>query len=421
LSAEKSLFGHPRGLAILFLTEMWQIFSLFGMGTILVYYMIFELHLGQGTASQIYGLYAGVASLSPLLGGLLGDMLLGPRRAIIGGCLLMLAGFLLLAFEESLYIALLTVALGSGLYSPNFPSQIDMLYRKDDPRRAQAYNIYYVGINLGAFLAPFVTGTVAERYGWHFGFMVAAIGMLIGLLTYLFLDRARLLHPVLAEPPRQQQNASNGHLSRAAVIPLVGIWLSALIVRIAYGQMGNTIPLWIETTNRRLGEFLIPMTWFQSLNPLFIFLGTPVLLAVWSAAKQRGTNIGVVAKLLMGSCLIGLSFSVAAIACAWGQISGGGVSATWVVALFLLGTFGELCIFPTGLALFSLLAPRGFQGITISLWYLCGAPASLMSGLLGQWWTPLGPTTFFLLLSGIAFLSAVLLVGIATGPSARWT
>jgi POT family proton-dependent oligopeptide transporter len=246
--------------------------------------------------------------------------------------------------------------------------------------------------------------------------------MLVGLLTYLRLDRARLLHPVPAEPPEHQQIASNLPLNRATVILLVGIWVSTLIVRVAYTQMGNTVPLWIETTNRRFDDFLIPMTWFQSLNPVFIFLGTPVLLAVWSAAEQRGINIGVVAKLLMGSCLIGLAYSVAAIACAWGQIFGDGVSATWVVVFFLLGTFGELCIFPTGVALFSLLAPRRFHGITISLWYLCGAPASLMSGLLGQWWTPLGPTTFFLLLSGIAFLAAILLAGIrtATGPSGRW-
>ena len=178
-------FGQPRGLTILFLTQMWEIFSYYGMRTLLVYYMTKQLLIGQEKASFIYGTYTAMAYFTPILGGVIADRWLGKRRAVIIGASIMAAGHFMMAFEPSFYLALATIALGNGLFVPSLPSQINDLYRPDDPRRSWAYNVYYVGINLGGFLAPLVCGTLGEFYGWHWGFGAAGVGMLAGLVIYI--------------------------------------------------------------------------------------------------------------------------------------------------------------------------------------------------------------------------------------------
>ncbi|HEY6925939.1 MAG TPA: oligopeptide:H+ symporter, partial [Steroidobacteraceae bacterium] len=182
---ESQWFGQPKGLTILFLTQMWEQFSYYGMRALLVYYMTRGLLLGQEKASLIYGAYTATAYLTPIFGGLVADRWLGRRRAVIIGATIMAAGHFMMSFDALLYVALATIALGNGLFLPSLPSQIATLYETDDPRRARAYNIYYVGVNLGGFLAPLICGTLGEVYGWHVGFAAAGVGMLIGLLVYV--------------------------------------------------------------------------------------------------------------------------------------------------------------------------------------------------------------------------------------------
>ncbi|HEX4676114.1 MAG TPA: oligopeptide:H+ symporter, partial [Steroidobacteraceae bacterium] len=178
-------FGQPRGLTILFLTQMWEQFSYYGMRALLVYYMTRELLLGQEKSSLIYGAYTAAAYFTPIFGGIIADRWLGKRRAVIVGAATMAAGHFMMSFDALFYVALATIALGNGLYLPSLPSQINDLYAATDPRRARAYNVYYVGINLGGFLAPLVCGTLGEIYGWHVGFAAAGVGMLAGLAIYL--------------------------------------------------------------------------------------------------------------------------------------------------------------------------------------------------------------------------------------------
>jgi proton-dependent oligopeptide transporter, POT family len=158
-------FGQPKGLTVLFLTQMWEQFSYYGMRTLLVYYMTRELLLGQEKASLIYGAYTATAYFTPIFGGMLADSWLGKRRAVILGATIMAAGHFMMSFDALLYVALATIALGNGLFLPSLPSQINDLYEASDPRRARAYNIYYVGINIGGFLAPLICGTLGEMYG----------------------------------------------------------------------------------------------------------------------------------------------------------------------------------------------------------------------------------------------------------------
>src|SRR4029077_10705666 len=236
-------FGQPRGLTILFLTEMWEIFSYYGMRTLLVYYMTKQLLIGQEKASFIYGTYTAMAYFTPILGGVIADRWLGKRRAVIVGGSIMAAGHFMMAFEPSFYFALATIALRNGLVVARLPSQINDLYKPDDPRRGWAYNVYYVGINVGGFLAPLVCGFLGETYGWHWGFGAAGIGMLLGLVVYVAGGK------YLPEQGRVQRTATQATPIRdgkATALLLLGVGLAVTIFRGAYEQVGNTVALFAD-------------------------------------------------------------------------------------------------------------------------------------------------------------------------------
>jgi len=262
-------FGHPRGLTVLFLTEMWEMFSFFGMRAILVYYMIKHLDMSQEYASLVYGAYAAFVYFTPVFGGMLADRWLGKRNAVMIGGAAMALGHFMMSSDALFYPALTTIALGNGLFLPSLASQIEGLYRDGDTRSKSAYNIYYVGINLGGFLAPLVCGTLGEVYGWHWGFAAAGFGMLLSLAIYL--AGRRYLPP---EPARgAAMSAARPPMDRAArdrFALLIGIAAIVVVFRGAYEQNGNTIALWADTgIDRQLASgWVIPMTWFQSINSL---------------------------------------------------------------------------------------------------------------------------------------------------------
>ncbi len=305
-------FGQPRGLTILFLTEMWEIFSYYGMRTLLVYYMTKQLLIGQEKASFIYGTYTAMAYFTPILGGVIADRWLGKRRAVIIGASIMAAGHFMMAFEPSFYLALATIALGNGLFLPSLPSQINDLYRPDDPRRSWAYNVYYVGINLGGFLAPLVCGTLGEFYGWHWGFGAAGVGMLAGLVIYILGGRYL---PEQARVVRKAAPASTSMLNhRSTLVLLLAIGLAVTVFRAAYEQIGNTVALWTDVgIDRTTALMTIPMTWFQSLNPLLVFIMTPLLLARWRRQAEAGRSQSSMRKMAVGALIVAGRVSAARI------------------------------------------------------------------------------------------------------------
>ena len=241
MKADATWFGHPRGLTVLFLTNMWEQFSYYGMRALLVYFMTKELLFAQTQASFIYGAYTAAAYFTPILGGVLADRWLGKRRAIIIGASIMAAGHFMMAFDTLFYFALATIALGNGLFLPSLPSQVGDLYARGDARRGWAFNVYYVGVNIGGFLAPLLCGTVGELYGWHYGFGLAGIGMLLGLVIYV--AGQRHLPP---ETPRAQPGAgvqAERGLGHDTVLVLIGIGVAVTVFRAAYEQVGNTVAL----------------------------------------------------------------------------------------------------------------------------------------------------------------------------------
>lgn len=404
---EPTWFGHPRGLTVLFLTEMWEKFSFFGMRALLVYYMTKSLLMGQAQASLIYGLYTAFVYFTPIIGGYVSDRWLGRRKAVILGGSIMAFGHFLMAFEPMLFPALALIAVGNGLFLPSLPSQIGALYGSADPRRHRAFNIYYVGVNLGAFLAPLVCGTLGETLGWHWGFGAAGIGMVAGLAIYI-LGR-RHLPP---DPPRtaasRAADQAPGQLRR--LLPLLaGVGLCVVVFRGAYEQVGNTVALWADQGVDRTvtAALMIPMTWFQSLNPLLVFALTPLLLAWWARRAARGREAPPLIKMAMGALVVASAFFLLA---AVSVLTGGAPAHwLWLVLFFVLLTAGELFILPVGLGLFARLAPGGMAATTIAVWFLAAFAGNLLAGVLGAFWSSLAPGVFFALMGGLGVLSAGLL------------
>jgi POT family proton-dependent oligopeptide transporter len=410
---EPTWFGHPRGLTVLFLTNMWEQFSYYGMRALLVYYMTKQLMMPQESASLVYGAYTACAYFTPIVGGVIADRFLGKRNAILIGGSVMAAGHFMMAFEPLFYPALVTIALGNGLFLPSLPSQIGDLYAPGDARAGSAYNVYYVGVNIGGFLAPLICGTLGELYGWHWGFGAAGIGMLGGLAFYIWGQRY-----LPSQSPRQpiaRSAAPRVRFPRKTILTLLAIALSVTVFRGAYEQVGNTLALWADVgVDRHVGSAVIPMTWFQSLNPLLVMAMTPPLLAWW----QRRTTAGAVERparrMALGAVIVAAAYLMLAAV----ESIGGPAHWLWLVLFFVILTLGELHILPTGLGLFARLAPKGLGATTVAAWFLASFAGSIAAGLVGTLWSRTAHSGFFVLLALIAGLAAAMLLLVERNSSA---
>ena len=402
MTQEKTWFGHPRGLTVLFLTNRWEQFSYYGMRALLVYYMTKQLLLEQGTSSFVYGIYTAGAYFTPLVGGVIADRLLGKKRAIVIGGSVMALGHFMMTMEPLFYVALATIAIGNGLFLPSLPSQIGDLYRPGDPRAGRAYNVYYVGVNIGGFLAPLVCGTLGEVYGWHWGFGAAGIGMVGGLLIYLSGQRhlpeqsKRVIAPAAGQRPG---------MARETILLLVGLGAAVTVFRGAYEQIGNTVALWADSgVDKTVGSLAIPMTWFISINPLCVMLMTPFLLAFWRRREAAGKLELPTQRMATGALIVGASYLMLA-TLAWSR-GDASVHWSWFALYFVVLTFGELFILPTGLGLFARLAPPKFGATTVASWFLATFAGSLAAGAVGSLWTRMEHPPFFAMLAGICVVAA---------------
>ena len=303
------------------------------------------------------------------------------------------------------------IAVGNGLFLPNLPSQVRHLYAADDARLGSAYNIYYVGINLGAFLAPLICGTLGEFYGWRFGFAAAGVGMCLGLAVYVFGG-----HYLPDEPPkaRQAAKAPGAPLPIPTVLILLAVGLAVIVYRSTYEQTGNTLALWTDTgIDRQVFALTIPATWFQSLNPMFVFLLTPVLVSLWNRAAVKKRDLAPLHKMALGALGAGLAYGLLAAVGYASALSGHKPNWLWLVAFYVLFTAAELYILPVGLGLFARLAPATLGATAIAAWFFAAFAGNLASGFIGVWWTGMGAPLFFLVIAGITVASAALLWWIA--------
>ena len=411
---EDNLFGHPKGLFILFFTEMWERFSFYGMRALLVYYMIKQLMFSQQQASEIYGLYTGLVYLTPFFGGILADRAWGQRKTVIVGAVLMAIGHFLMAFQALFFPALVFLILGSGAFKPNISTQVGGLYPPGDPRRDRAFSIFYVGINLGAFFSPLVCGTLGEVYGWHYGFSAAGVGMVIGLLIYLWGGR-RLAPNHLMERKRASEEAPppcNAE-EKSRVWGLMAVCFISVAFWAAYEQQGNTIALWADAnTDRCVFGWVFPASWVQSLNPALIFLLTPLITTLWSRQARKQKEPSAVLKMVIGCFLLASAFLAMIPAARLFAANGARVSILWLLIFNLLATLGELYLSPVGLSLVTKLSPVRMISMMMGLWFSSAFFGNYAAGFLGQYWEKIPKELFFLMIAAVAAAAglAILLV-----------
>jgi POT family proton-dependent oligopeptide transporter len=432
---DTAFIGHPAGLGWLSASEFWERFSYYGMANMLVLYMVHQLllpghieHVGgmglfQGFVSAIYGggqgealaahisgFYQTCVYLTPLIGGFLADRYLGKTAAVTAGALMMAFGHFLMAFEAGFVLALLFLLAGVGLFKGNIAAQVGDLYAEDDPRRADGFQIYYIGIQMAVIVSPFVCGTLGETVGWDWGFGAAGVGMLIGLVVYLT-GRARGALPA--------EKMKDGHVVRPplsgrdrkavwmliALMPILGLTL------VGNQELFNAYLVWAER-NFQIVFFgrTMPITWMLSLDAVFstVLMAGSVMFWRWYARHWREPDE--IGKMLVGLAICTLAPVVLALASATVARTGQPVSLVWALAFHLLNDLGFANLLPVGLALYSRAAPKGVEATMVAVYTLQFAVANFLVGYLAGLLSALPGFDFWMLHAGIMLLAGVLLL-----------
>lgn len=465
-NAGENFLGHPRGLFLLFGTELWERFSYYAMRAILVLYLVdrvqadggFGLGFSNADALRLYAWFTALVYITPLIGGWLADNFLGQRRAIVLGGALMAAGHFLLGTPHAwvpgmerfvFYLGLAVMVAGNGLFKPNISTMVGDLYQSGDNRRDGAFTIFYMGINIGAFLGPLVCGWLGEGYSWHWGFGAAGVGMVFGLIQY----RATQRHlgeagaaptPFSDDPAIDAQKkrqvamiawggagliallvitgllgvlplnpiaiAANAgvtivvlaaayfawlllrgglsHLEKQRVGVIIILFVGAAMFWSGFEQAGSSLNLFAERhTDRIFFGWEMPASWLQSINPLFIITLAPFFAWFWVFLARRNLNPSIPAKFALGLIQLGLGFGVMALAATF-AVKGETVLPTWLVLTYLLHTMGELCLSPVGLSAVTKLAPRRYVGQMMGTWFIAAALGNLMAGLIAGRFDP---------------------------------
>lgn len=418
---------HPKGLYLLFATEMWERFSYYGMRALLVLYLTTSLLNGglgftESDASLLYGIFTGMVYFTPMIGGWLADNYIGQRRSITIGAIIMMLGQLCLFYESSLfflYLGLTFLVIGNGFFKPNISVLVGNLYEQNDIRRDSAYTIFYMGINVGALIAPLLTGWIATVYGYRYGFLVAGIGMFLGLLVYQFLGK-RFLGDLCMLPQKAQLKEDGGEkpLTEAEKDRIKVIFVFALFSVFFFAgfeQAGSSMTLYTDRyIDRNVAGFEIPTAWFQSVNPLFIVLIAPLLTSVWNMLAARKQEPDIPIKMAMGMILLGVGF-LFLMGAVWqrgGDVADEGVKANilFMIMAYLFHTLGELCLSPIGLSMVSKLSPVRLASIMMGVWFLSSFFANSIGGYLASFFSKLGAGSIFTFIAIFSIIMGLVLL-----------
>jgi POT family proton-dependent oligopeptide transporter len=444
---------HPSGLYVLFFSEAWERFSFYGMRALLVLYLVNHLKYERTDALAVYATYLGLVYLTPVLGGYLADVLLGARKAIFIGGILMAMGHLMMAFPDLIFVGMGLIIAGNGFFKPNISTIVGSLYEENDPRRDGGFTIFYMGINLGAMFSPLVCGYLGENIRWEYGFSAASIGMICGLLVFFagqkLLGSAGFPPNIRATPEtRLQKNDWRDILlfvagSVLAVVLILQIWkflgpvwsqlhwavkllCGVILIGIGFGwkvirnagdvekektltaeewqrltvvviicifviffwmgfeQAGGTMNLFADQqTDRHIGNWEMPASWFQSVNPIYILILAPVFSWIWGKNDKSKSGLSTPAKMGVGMIVLGIGFIVMF----FGQqvAEGNGKAGIgWLLSVYLLHTLGELCLSPIGLSLVTKLSPKRTVSLMMGLWFAASALADYLAGRLEE-------------------------------------
>lgn len=396
-----TLFGHPKGLFVLFFTELWERFSYYGMRAILVLYIIAVAkdgpHGGLGWSQEealgLYGWYTMAVYVASIPGGLIADKLWGQKRTVMVGGLTLCAGHLVLALpgQIAFFAGLALIVVGVGLLKPNISTMVGGLYKAGDPARDKGFNIFYMGINIGAFASGLIVGYIGEAHGWHYGFGLAGIGMLFGQAVYIwgqkYLTHVGNLASTDVDP--EVQAASERPLSRQERDRVLVLMLSFLIVIVFWGsfeQAGGLMNIFtMNHTDRMLGSFEVPASWFQSLNPLFIIVFATLIGAFWFWWQNRGGESSSLFKMAVGTIIMGWGFIFMALATT--QVGDDKSGKAWmglIVLAYLFHTIGELCASPVALSFITKLAPLKYSSLMMGVYFAMTGFGNKVAGFLGE-------------------------------------
>lgn len=468
---QTGFFGHPKGLFTLFFTEFWERFSYYGMRAILVYYMYYSISDGglgidETLALSIMSIYGSLVYMSGIIGGWLADRIFGTSKAVFYGGVLIMAGHIALAIPGSVsmfFVSMILIVIGTGLLKPNVSTVVGEMYSETDDRRDAGFTIFYMGINMGAFLSPLIVGSVSEKFNFHYGFAIAAVGMFFGLLMFVLTKKKNLglAGTTVANPmsPSEKKKTFTimaigavilgiivavlipaGILTFASFINLVtflGLLIPTLYFIIMYRSPKTTeversriiayIPLFLaavmfwaiqeqgstilanyadKRTQLDFAGIHISPAWFQSLNPLFIIIFAPIFATVWVKLGKRQPTIP--QKFALSLLFAGLSFLVILIP---GYFTGTDslVSPLWLVLSYLIVVFGELLLSPVGLSATTKLAPAAFSAQTMSLWFLASAAAQALNAQMVKFYSPETEMTYFGSIGGASIALGILL------------
>jgi POT family proton-dependent oligopeptide transporter len=392
---------HPKALVVLFFTEMWERFSYYGMRALLTLYLIEEVSKGglgwsSAEAGQLYGIYTGLVYLTPLLGGILADKYLGNRYAIFIGGSLMALGHASLALDSlpTFYLGLGLLILGNGFFKPNISSMVGQLYSKDSPLKDSAYTIFYMGVNTGAFLGGLVCGYLgeSERFGWHYGFGAAGVGMCLGLIQFYF--GKKLLGNIGLKPDLKSKigmPVEKPHpltpVEKDRLIVIGALSFFSILFWVSFEQAGSSMNIYAYSfTDRYLPyfDFTIPASWFQSVNPLFIMILAPLFAWIWQLLAKTRYNPSGPSKFAFGFVFLGLGFVALVIGASTipRGASAGSAHLIWLLIAYLLHTMGELCLSPVGLSVVSKLSPLRMVSMMFGVWLFASAIGNYISGAL---------------------------------------
>ena len=442
--------GHPKGLYLLFFTEMWERFSYYGMRAILILYLTKKLVEGglgmdEKYAMLLYGYFTGFVYFTPLIGGWLADRYLGKRLAVtIGGITMMLGQFTLFGLNSTtgLYIGLLLLIIGNGFFKPNISTLVGGLYKDGDSRRDAAFTIFYMGINLGAMIAPLIIGVVTDNmfattnedgsisYGYRYGFLVSGIGMLLGQVIFNLLGTKYLgdlgTKPVGAvsdtevakvqksiNPETGKELDEKDEKQRISVIFILLIF--AVFFWAGFEQAGSSLSLYTDKyIDRSIGSFEIPTSWFQSVNPLFIVTLAPLFTLFW--ASPIGRRLTTPVKMGVGMIILGAGFLFMIGAVAERNANGdvndvnNKAALMWLIMTYLLHTIGELCISPVGLSVVTKLSPPKLASVLMAVWMLSSFFANIVGGYIASYVETMGAGEVFTYIAGFVTVCGVLLI-----------
>lgn len=463
LAKQRTFLGHPGVMCMLFFTEMWERVSYYGMRAILVLYMVQGLKYVDADAYSIYGAFTGLVYMTPLLGGIIADRLIGNQRAIIIGCALMSLGNFVLMVENSLffYLALGILIIGNGFFKANMSTLVGKLYEQDDPRRDGAFTLFYMGVNLGALIAPLACGTIGAIYGWNYGFGFAGVGMFFGLILFISFkkhlgERGLVPKPEALKAPLMPGISKHTALiigsilsipvaaalvSQAEwvkiIVPVFGCIFLLYIVYEAFKstpeergkiftililvifsitfwacfeQAGTSITIFTENlVDRKIFNFEVPTPWFQSINPMFIFaLGIPFSM-LWTYLGKTSLNPTSPLKMSLGLLQLAAGFFVMVIA-AKAAAATGKASLLLIVIAYFLHTTGELCLSPVGLSMVSKLSPARLGALLMGAWLLSASFANIIAGIIAGFTSgDAGYAGVFMLIVKVALVVSIVL------------